>query len=548
MDYTEEMKQVIREWKKSVLYDPQAYYMFVLRGSLDATEGGYMPMGRRFGFLFRNNRSEEELLHTLAHELGHGLFTLRHTFSPSNRYYQSQTSTDNLMSYGPPTATRLYKYQWDQIQSPALALFSWMEREEEGELKKLKGTYTIWVGDSVISDKKILISPDKKNKIYVKYEPLVGDTSKYIYSKLIYRPIWSKNDISWPVTTWGKVNVNTKTYFGLDSLPEGWFMVLLKNRENNIDTVRFNLRNKKYDFACSVCGRDLSLTLEKLKLIFPDNEEITQAEVNYLNDALKKGGFTTCKQHAHFFSQVYVESENFTDFEEDYWYRLLRIYEIFGNQDNDSYKTLYSQEFWDKNKHLDYISTNKCEHLYQKKDTYKDIKNKNARYLGQDTITKTRNGYTINFPEKFIKDTTGNYVRYTITDDKKNGENLFNLVYKDINGNTNEGDGWKYRGRGAIQVTGRSNYRNICVTCNEKFKKSFDWENNPDKLKENKESVVYSAVCWFLNTFKPISKLDNMSSYQVTKKVNKKEEKKEERKNKYDELINDGRLYNCEKK
>jgi len=134
MDYTEEMKQVIREWKKSVLYDPQAYYMFVLSGSVDATEVGYMPLGRRFGFLFRNNRSEEELLHTLAHELGHGLFTLRHTFSPSNRYYQSQTSTDNLMSYGPPTATRLYKYQWDQIQSPALALFSWMEREEEGEL------------------------------------------------------------------------------------------------------------------------------------------------------------------------------------------------------------------------------------------------------------------------------------------------------------------------------------------------------------------------------------------------------------------------------
>jgi len=37
------------------------------------------------------------------------------------------------MSYGPPTATRLYKYQWDAIQNPSLALFSWMEREEEGE-------------------------------------------------------------------------------------------------------------------------------------------------------------------------------------------------------------------------------------------------------------------------------------------------------------------------------------------------------------------------------------------------------------------------------
>ncbi|MGB9748168.1 MAG: hypothetical protein ACPLXM_14675, partial [Bacteroidales bacterium] len=134
MDYAPEMKQVIRAWKKSPLYDPQAAYMFVLSGSVDPMEVGYMPLGRRFGFLFRNNRSEEELLHTLAHELGHGLFTLRHTFSSSNRVYQPQTVTTNLMSYGPPSSTRLYKYQWDQIQNPSLALFSWMEKEEEGEL------------------------------------------------------------------------------------------------------------------------------------------------------------------------------------------------------------------------------------------------------------------------------------------------------------------------------------------------------------------------------------------------------------------------------
>lgn len=122
------------------------------------------------------------------------------------------------------------------------------------------------------------------------------------------------------------------------------------------------------------------------------------------------------------------------------------------------------------------------------------------------------------------------------------------MVYKDINGNTEEGDGWKYRGRGAIQVTGRSNYKSVCETCNNKFNKKFDWENNPDKLKDDDESKIYSAVCWFLNNFKPISMLDGMTSYQVTKKVNSKELKKEDRLKKYNELINDGRLYNCEKK
>ncbi|MEM4326151.1 MAG: hypothetical protein QXU40_02525 [Candidatus Pacearchaeota archaeon] len=253
----------------------------------------------------------------------------------------------------------------------------------------------------------------------MKYEPIEGDTGTFIYSKVVYRPQWSKEDKSWPVTTWGKIDVNTKTYFPLDSLPEGRYMVLLKDKKEQIDTVKFYLRSRKYDFACEVCGRDLTITLDKLKLIFPNNKDLNQNHVNYLNEALKKGGFTTCKRHAHFFSQVAIESKNFTDFEEDCEYRLIKIYETFNNQDNDSYKTLYSQDFWDKNKHLNYIGTNKCEHLYQKKDTCADIKDKKAQYSGQDTITKTRKGYTIKFPEKFVKDTTGRYSRYTITNAKK---------------------------------------------------------------------------------------------------------------------------------
>jgi hypothetical protein len=305
------------------------------------------------------------------------MFFLRHTFSLENLVSLPQGTTDNIMfsetrflqacaaktaveliptlSGDYPAGTALYKYQWDLIHDPQRVWFSWLEEEEEGKLKKLRGTYTIWVGDSVVNNKKVLINTNKKNRIYVKYGPISGDTGTFVYSKVIYRPEWSKEDKSWPVTNWGKININTKTYFPLDSLPEGRYMVLLKNRKEEIDTVRFYLRNKKYDFACEICGRDLTITLDKLKLIFPDNDDINQNHVNYFNEALKKGGFTTCKRHAHFFSQVAIESENFTDFDEDYEYRLLKIYENFGNQDNDSYKTLYSQDFWNKNKHLNYM-------------------------------------------------------------------------------------------------------------------------------------------------------------------------------------------------
>ena len=41
MDYTQEMQQVIREWKKNLLYEPQAAYMFIFSGSVDGAEAGW---------------------------------------------------------------------------------------------------------------------------------------------------------------------------------------------------------------------------------------------------------------------------------------------------------------------------------------------------------------------------------------------------------------------------------------------------------------------------------------------------------------------------
>jgi len=49
------------------------------------------------------------------------------------------------MSYGPPTATRLYKYQWDAIQNPQTILFAWAEEEEEGKLIATKDKDSISV-------------------------------------------------------------------------------------------------------------------------------------------------------------------------------------------------------------------------------------------------------------------------------------------------------------------------------------------------------------------------------------------------------------------
>ena len=85
------------------------------------------------------HRGDEELAKTIAHELGHGMFRLRHTFDsyPSLR----EGSTANLMDYS-KEGTQLRKYQWDYIHHPE-AMLGWFQNEEENayyslqEVKKL---------------------------------------------------------------------------------------------------------------------------------------------------------------------------------------------------------------------------------------------------------------------------------------------------------------------------------------------------------------------------------------------------------------------------
>jgi hypothetical protein len=99
-----------------------------------------MPFNKQFAFIFTSNISDDKLLaRTISHEIAHGTFDLRHTFSTKNTYTLPEGQTDNLMDYptttNPATATSLNKYQWDLIHYPNKEWFSWLESEEEGAIK-----------------------------------------------------------------------------------------------------------------------------------------------------------------------------------------------------------------------------------------------------------------------------------------------------------------------------------------------------------------------------------------------------------------------------
>ena len=93
----------------------------------------------------------------------------------------------------------------------------------------------------------------------------------------------------------------------------------------------------------------------------------------------------------------------------------------------------------------------------------------------------------------------------------KNPEALANEVYKTTDGNSAPGDGFKYRGRGFIQHTGKNQYAAIS-----KFTGA-DVLSNPDLL--NSPEIAAKAIPWFLLSYKGLKPDDVENMSKVNKAI-----------------------------
>lgn len=96
-------------------------------------------------------------------------------------------------------------------------------------------------------------------------------------------------------------------------------------------------------------------------------------------------------------------------------------------------------------------------------------------------------------------------------------------------GNTQPGDGWKFRGRGILQITGRENYGKCSKTMYGDEKILLD---NPDLLTDY-DGAVRSA-CWYWNSRNLNADADRGDVLAMTRKVNGGTKGLDDRRRRYD--------------
>jgi len=93
-------------------------------------------------------------------------------------------------------------------------------------------------------------------------------------------------------------------------------------------------------------------------------------------------------------------------------------------------------------------------------------------------------------------------------------EKIANRVYANRMGNGDEksGDGWKYRGKGFIQLTGKDNYIKLTKTT------GIDFVNNPDILLEEVNALIAACEYWKWINANSFADIDDVKS--ITKLIN----------------------------
>ena len=91
-------------------------------------------------------------------------------------------------------------------------------------------------------------------------------------------------------------------------------------------------------------------------------------------------------------------------------------------------------------------------------------------------------------------------------------EQIANIAYGNRMGNTEQGDGWNYRGRGLIQITGKNNYR----ACGEAL--GLDLIAQPELLEKPQHACMSATWFWATNGLSTLADVGKFDA--ITQRIN----------------------------
>ena len=123
-----------------------------------------------------------------------------------------------------------------------------------------------------------------------------------------------------------------------------------------------------------------------------------------------------------------------------------------------------------------------------------------------ENLNYSADGLLKTFPKYFNKELSLIYARQQSI--------IANRVYANRMGNGGEssGEGWKYRGRGFIQITGKENYHRLANDTD------LDCLKNPDILLEEANAMISAIWFWNLKGLNALADKDDIVG--ITKKIN----------------------------
>ena len=222
--------------------------------------------------------------------------------------------------------------------------------------------------------------------------------------------------------------------------------------------------------GCPRCREEWTDMLPRLKQVFGKvSANRLKAVAQTYTENMKTLSMDTCWVKAHFFAQATIETGYTLNISEIMNYKRKRFEDIFPSK--------IFKGSWTKD------------------GKWVSDRDKNGKRIYKDGMKRTLDRV------------------YSITDTQKRKIVLANIAYANKNGNGdyNSGDGWRFRGSGLVQITGRENYSKIQHLINTRFKLNVDiMTNGADTINGDDRIATLASMCYvYLRTEQNPQKFSN---------------------------------------